>query len=91
MRKLVTRLTAGEKRNRKRMAEVAAIYTVLRFVRTPIDILADLGRKPDDEARRERRARRPKVRNRGVLASVEHDLEVVCSRHRGGVPRGRGA
>lgn len=77
VRKLVTRLTTGEKRNRKRMAEVAAIYTVPRFVRTPIDILADLGRKPNDEARRERRARRPKVRNKRVFASVEHDPEVV--------------
>lgn len=77
VRKLVTRLTAGEKRNRKRMAEVAAIYTVPRFVRTPIDVLADLHRKPDDEARRERRARRPKVRNKRVFASVEHEPEVV--------------
>lgn len=77
VRKLVTRLTAGEKRNRKRMAEVAALYTVPRFVRTPVDILADLGRKPNDEARRDRRARRPKVRNKRVFASVEHDPEVV--------------
>jgi hypothetical protein len=77
MRKLVTRLTAGEKRNRKRMAEVAVIYTVPRFVRTPIDVLADLSRKAEDEARREQRARRPKVRNKRVFASVERDPEVV--------------
>ena len=77
MRKLFTRLTTGEKRNRKRMAEVAAIYTVPRFVRTPIDILADLYGEPDPEARRERRARRPKVRNKRVFASVERDPQRV--------------
>jgi hypothetical protein len=79
VRKLATRLTTGEKRNRKRMAEVAAIYTVPRFVRTPIDILADLYGEADEEARRERRARRPKVRNKRVWASVERDPEVVIN------------
>lgn len=77
VRKLNTRLTSGEKRNRKRMAEVAAIYTVPRHVRTPLDVLADLYGEPDPEARRERRARRPKVRNKRVWASVEHDPQVV--------------
>jgi hypothetical protein len=77
VRKLFTRLTAGEKRNRKRMAEVAAIYSVPRFVRTPFDILADLYGEPDPEARRERRARRPKVRNKRVFASVERDPQLV--------------
>jgi hypothetical protein len=77
VRKLFTRLTTGEKRNRKRMAEVAAIYTVPRFVRTPFDLLADLYGEPDPEARRERRARRPKVRNKRVFASVERDPQLV--------------
>jgi hypothetical protein len=40
--KLQTRLTAGEKRNRKRMAQVVTIYTVEPWVRTPMDILHDL-------------------------------------------------
>jgi hypothetical protein len=75
--KLVTRLASGEKRNRKRMAEVAAVYTVPHFVRTPFDVLADLHGEPDEQARRERRARRPKVRNKRVWASVERDPEVV--------------
>lgn len=75
--KLATRLSSGEKRNRKRMAEVAAIYTVAPFVRTPIDVLADLHGDKDEEARRERRARRPKVHNKRVWASVEHDPEFV--------------
>ena len=41
-RRLHTRLTKGEKRHRKRMAQVAAIYTVAPYVRTPADVLADL-------------------------------------------------
>jgi len=67
--KLATRLSSGEKRNRKRMAEVAAIYTVAPFERTPTDVLADLRGDKDEEARRERRGRRPKVRNKRVWAS----------------------
>jgi hypothetical protein len=75
--KLVTRLASGEKRNRKRMAEVAAVYTVPRYVRTPVDVLADLYGDEDESSRRERRARRPKVQNKRVWASVEHDAERV--------------
>jgi hypothetical protein len=60
------------------MAEVAAVYTVPLFVRTPLDVLADLyGEEEDDDQKRERRARRPKVRNKRVWASVEHDPQVV--------------
>jgi hypothetical protein len=71
VRKLATRLTSGEKR--KRMAEVAAIYTVPRYVRTPLDVLADLdGSRPADA-----RPERPKVRNKRVWASVERDPQVV--------------
>lgn len=73
VRKLATRLTKGEKRNRKRMAQVAAIYTVPRYVREPRDVLADLdgSRGADD------RPERPKVRNKRVWASVEREPEVV--------------
>jgi len=72
-RKLATRLTAGEKRNRKRMAQVAAIYTVPRYVREPQDVLADLDGSRCDETRPER----PKVRNKRVWASVAHEPETV--------------
>jgi hypothetical protein len=75
--KLVTRLASGEKRNRKRMAEVAAIYTVAPYIRTPLDVLADLYGEPDEAARRERRARRPQVQNKRVWASVERDPAAV--------------
>jgi hypothetical protein len=73
VRKLATRLTTGEKRNRKRMAEVAAIYTVPRYARAPLDVLADLdGSRAEDE-----RPKRPKVRNKRVWASVESDPRAV--------------
>ena len=38
--KLETRLSKGEKRNRKRMAEVGAVYDLAPVVRSPTDILA---------------------------------------------------
>lgn len=37
--KLATRLSRGEKRNRKRMAEVGAVYEITPVPRTPADIL----------------------------------------------------
>lgn len=46
--KLATRLSKGEKRNRKRMAEVGAVYDLSPVPRTPADILArsaDPGRR----------------------------------------------
>jgi hypothetical protein len=41
--KLKTRLSRGEKRNRKRMAEVGAVYDVTPVVRTPADIICAEG------------------------------------------------
>lgn len=43
--KLTTRLSAGEKANRKRMAEVGAVYQVSPVARTPADILPSPGAK----------------------------------------------
>lgn len=65
-RKLSTRLTKGEKRNRKRMAQVAAVYAVAPWVRTPVDVLHGL-RPAEDKA-----LERPKVRNKRVWASLTH-------------------
>lgn len=64
--KLSTRLTKGEKRNRKRMAQVAAVYAVPAWVRTPVDILDGL-RPAKDKA-----LERPKVYNKRVWASLTH-------------------
>lgn len=65
-RKLSTRLTKGEKRNRKRMAQVAAVYTVAPWVRTPMDVLRGL-RPSEDKA-----AARPEVYNKRVWASLTY-------------------
>lgn len=70
-RKLGTRLTKGEKRNRKRMAEVAAIYSVAAFPRTEMDVIHDL--KPVRGVAKTR----PRPVNKLVSASVELDAEEV--------------
>ena len=70
-RKLQTRLTRGEKRHRKRMAQVATIYSIEPWVRTPADILHDL-RSVRDAA-----ARRPRPVNKRVWASLEAEPKKV--------------
>ncbi len=70
-RKLKRRLSKGEKRNRKRMAQVAAVYTVAPFVRTPEDIVGELDRS------HEAAPKRPRPENKRVWASVEKDMAVV--------------
>lgn len=69
--KLSTRLTKGEKRNRKRMAQVAAVYSVAPWVRTPMDVLDGL--RPKEEKKQER----PKVQNKRVWASITHSPATV--------------
>jgi hypothetical protein len=46
--KLATRLSRGEKRNRKRMAEVGSVYQVIPAPRTPADIITTATSQPDD-------------------------------------------
>lgn len=72
-RRLRTRLTKGEKRHRKRMAEVAALYTVAAYVRTPRDVLADLRPLRDVDRDRDR----PRPTNKRVWASVSKPAETV--------------
>ena len=64
-RRLETRLTSGEKKNRKRMAQVATVYTLAPWVRTAADILHTL--RPDDLD-----ALRPRPTHKRVWASVAH-------------------
>lgn len=71
--KLKKRLSKGEKRNRKRMAQVATIYTVDPWVRSPLDIVNDL-RPVHDVA-----APRPRPVNKRVWASVEKPPKEVIS------------
>jgi hypothetical protein len=69
--KLQTRLSKGEKRARKRMAEVAAVYEVQPAPRTPADIL------PRDEAERAARAPAPNAKNKWLSASLSDEASQV--------------
>jgi hypothetical protein len=71
--KLETRLTQGEKRNRKRTAQVATIYTVDPWVRTPMDILHDL------RSVRSVATPRPRPVNKRVWASLEMEPKKVIA------------
>ncbi len=46
--KLATRLSKGEKRTRKRMAEVGSVFGVVPAPRTPADIIATATSQPED-------------------------------------------
>jgi hypothetical protein len=72
--KLATRLSRGEKRNRKRMAEVGSVYEVTPAPRTPADILV---RREDAEREI---APGPTAKNKWVAASVVEDAACVVGR-----------
>ena len=65
--KLGKRLSRGEKKNRKRMATVAAVWSVAPWLRTPDDIVRDL------DGAEARAGPRPRAHNKRVWASVERD------------------
>ncbi|MBA3877411.1 MAG: ISKra4 family transposase [Anaerolinea sp.] len=69
--KLATRLSRGEKRGRKRMAEVGAVYDISPAPRTSADIL------PTTEDERADTAPGPTAQNRWLLASVVEDAQTV--------------
>jgi hypothetical protein len=71
-RKLKTRLTRGEKKYAKRMATVAAVYTVAPHRRTPDDVLADLTHETPPEKRR-----RPHPEGKRVWAGLKPTSAVV--------------
>jgi hypothetical protein len=60
--KLATRLSKGEKRNRKRMAEVGAVYDATPAPRTPADIL------PGTDTQRRDHTPGPRARNKWLVA-----------------------
>jgi len=70
-RKLETRLTPGEKRNRKRMAQVATVYSIAPFVRSASDLVHPLRDRTLVEARR------PRPTDKRVWASVERSCRTV--------------
>jgi hypothetical protein len=65
-RTMHSRLAKGEKSNRKRMAKVAAVYTLRPWPRTIEDVVHGL------HDPKERDARRPRPVNKRVWASIEH-------------------
>ena len=78
LRKLFTRRSKGEKNSSKRMATVAAVYTVAPFVRTPEEFQRMLMRRDDDEVAKQRAAARPKPETKRVWASVKSEpCEVI--------------
>ena len=85
--KLSTRLSKGEKRNRKRLAEVGAVYDAAPVVRTPADILArgqDTKQDTDPErpaqAPGEAPVEAPVATNKWLTASVTDDAATVVGR-----------
>ncbi len=69
--KLKTRLSPGEKANRKRMAEVAAVYTVEPVSRSPAQVMSshdDEGPKPAPEAK-----------NKWLTVSVDKEAAAVIA------------
>lgn len=65
-----TRLSPGQKRQRKRMATVASVYHVPRYERRPEDIIGDQRDPPQ----------RPAISDKRVWASVRQDaLTVIAS------------
>jgi len=70
--KLAKRVSKGEKRKKKRMAMVAAVYTVAPFVRSPEDIVKEL--RPVKSVKRKQR---PRPENKRLWASLELSAEGV--------------
>jgi hypothetical protein len=69
--KLETRLSPGEKSNRKRMAQVATVYSVAPWPRTAVDVLHTLRDESVEDTR-------PKPHDKRVWASVEkHPRKVI--------------
>jgi hypothetical protein len=71
--KMSKRLSRGEKRNCKRMAQVAAVFTIAPFVRTPEDIVKDLAPAHDGDDQ----VRRPRPEHKRVWASVDKEPKDV--------------
>jgi hypothetical protein len=71
VRKVETRLTPGEKSNRKRMAQVATVYSVAPFPRKPSEIVHPRLNSTDVDARR------PRPTDKRVWASVEKTPKAV--------------
>ncbi len=72
--KLATRLSKGEKRNRKRMAEVGAVYDAAPAPRAAVDVL------PATDQQRRDASPGPQAANKWLTASVTDDAACVIGR-----------
>ena len=70
--KMGKRLSKGEKKNAKRMATVAAVYTTAPFDRTPEDLLSEGGSRIN-------KMKCPPIENKRVWASLEKTPEEVIA------------
>jgi hypothetical protein len=70
------KIEPGQKKNRKRMSTVAAVYTVARYVRTPEDVMSVLQKNLEDKAKEDER-KRPRPENKRVWASLKKDPKQV--------------
>ena len=68
--KMGKRLSKGEKKNAKRMATVAAVYTTLPFERSPDDLVSE-------NHSRINKMKRPSIENKRIWASLEKTPEEV--------------
>ena len=73
--KMTTRLSKGEKANRKRMATVCAVYTVEPWVRTPESMVERMRGLRDTT----RRSPRPRPEHKRVWASVDKPAKVAIA------------
>ncbi len=71
--KLKTRLSKGEKRNRKRLAEVGAVYEITPAARKAADVM------PADDAQRAAAITAPAAKNKWLTASVVDDAASVVA------------
>jgi hypothetical protein len=72
--KLVSKLTTGEKRGAKRMATVAAVYTIAPYARTPEQVVAQIMERLRLES-----PKRPRPENKRVWASLEKEPKAVVA------------
>jgi hypothetical protein len=68
--KLKTRLSAGEKRDRKRMATVATVYSIAPHLRTAESIM-------NIEGSEDNRTAKPRPENKRIWASLERNAQTV--------------
>lgn len=75
--KMVSRMSKGEKRNRKRMAEVATVFTVAPWVRTPEEVARSLVSGSSTADSPDTSPKRPRPENKRVWASLKKPMGTV--------------